>query len=157
MDFTTREDIEAPAGFVFDRFSDFAGFEKLALRRGAEVVRTDRLEAPGPGMQWRALFPWGGKPRRILLTLEDFRRPTQMRFAVESKNLTGEMTVDLTEMQPGQTRAILKLKVKPLTMTARVMLQGMRLAKGRTVKKMHERLAGFAREAEERYRPGRGR
>lgn len=152
MDFTARSDVEAPIGFVFCRLSDFGGFEKAALRRGAEVVRTDRLEQPGAGARWRASFRYAGKPRRMILSLEDYDAPGHMRFDLESTNLAGELIFDLHELSRGQTRVQVKLRLKPLTITARVHLQTARLAKGRSVKKMQERLEVFARETEAGYR-----
>lgn len=155
MDFTTRSDVEAPIGYVFEQLSDFAAFERAALRRGAEVVRIDAFGAPVPGAIWRASFPYGGKPRRMDLRLEAHERPGHMRFALESRALGGDLVVDLHELSRGQTRMQVKIKLKPLSMTARVLLQSLRLAKARTLKRMQERVDGYAREIETRYRrPG---
>lgn len=156
MDFNTRADVEAPAAFVFDQLSDFAAFEKLALRRGAEVLRADRMPAAGPGALWRATFTYAGKPRRMLVTLDEFAPPRRMRFDLESRNLAGELAIDLHELSLGQTRMLMKLRLKPTTIAARMMLQGLRLAKGRTVRRMQERLGLLAREIEARYRPPAG-
>jgi hypothetical protein len=155
MDLSTRSDVEAPIGYVFEQLSDFAGFEKAALRRGAEVVRVDTLEVAGRGAKWRASFAYAGKPRRMVLTLEDFDRPGHMRFDLESKNVTGDLIVDLHELSRGQTRVLVKIKIKPMTMTARVLVQTLRLAKVRTTKRLRERVGAFTKEIEERYqRPG---
>lgn len=152
MDISTREDIEAPIAFVFADLSDFAGFEKTALRRGAEVARTDFLLAPGPGMQWRATFPFRGKPRRIVLTLADYTAPGHMRFEIEANNLTGELIVDLVELSRRQTRMTVKVRLKPLSLTTRVFVQSLRLAKTRVTDRMHGRIALHAADIAERYR-----
>ena len=50
MRFTTKQDIEAPLDFVYRTMTDFEGWERAAMRRGAEVERTDKLTRVGPGM-----------------------------------------------------------------------------------------------------------
>ena len=52
MKLSGRTDIQAPVEFVFDAISDFDFWERAALRRGAEVTRTDKLRQPAPGMSW---------------------------------------------------------------------------------------------------------
>ena len=42
MKLSTREDIEAPIGTVFDAVTDFDGFERQLLRRGVDVTRDDK-------------------------------------------------------------------------------------------------------------------
>jgi hypothetical protein len=48
MRITVREDMALPAGQVFAAVTDTGGFERRALRRGAEVRRLDGLPALGP-------------------------------------------------------------------------------------------------------------
>ena len=52
MKFSTREDIEAPIEHVWAQISNFDAFERQALRRGAEIARSDSQGAPG--LTWRA-------------------------------------------------------------------------------------------------------
>ncbi|WP_102225951.1 SRPBCC family protein [Acidimangrovimonas sediminis] len=154
MQFSTREDIEAPIGFVFDQLSDFDGFERAALRRGIEVVRTDRLSEPGPGMAWRTLFTMRGKRRRMEVTLQGYEVPGRLMFDGESKNLSGELSLDLVDLSPRRTRVVVKLDVQPLSLPARIMLQSLRLAKAKTQDKFRTRIRDQAREIEHRYRRG---
>jgi len=154
MNFSTREDIEAPIDYVFAALSDFDGFERAALRRGIEVVRTDRLGAPGPGMSWRALFTMKGKPRRMEVTLQSYEPAGLLRFDGESKNLTGDMELELVDLSPRRTRVVVKLELKPLSLPARIMLQSIRLAKTRTQEKFNTRVREHAKEIENRYRRG---
>ncbi len=151
MDFTTRTEVEAPIGYVFDQLSDFAGFEQAARRRGAEVLRTDRQDEAGLGAQWRASFAYAGKPRQMTLELDEYDRPERMRFALGSKNLTGELIVELTALSGDRSRMQVKLRLRPVTMTARVLLQGLRLAKARSLSRMQERVALYARGVEARF------
>jgi len=45
-----KYDVEAPVEFVFAQLIDFEGWERAAMRRGADVSRTDKLTKAGPGM-----------------------------------------------------------------------------------------------------------
>jgi len=78
MNFSTREDVEAPIEATFDMLCDFENYERQALRRGAEVRRTDNLSAPGVGMTWAARFMMRGRPRDLDLSMTEFQRPDVM-------------------------------------------------------------------------------
>lgn len=154
MNLSTREDIEAPVDYVFTALSDFGDFERAALRRGAEVTRTDDLGAIGPGAAWRAQFEMRGKPRRLDVTLSEFVQPRRMRFDGMSKNVEGELVYELHELSPRRTRVLVKLEMRPLSLPARIALQSLRLAKKRTDAKFSRHMRDFAREIENRYRGG---
>lgn len=154
MNLSTREDIEAPVDYVFTALSDFGDFERAALRRGAEVTRTDDLGAIGPGAAWRAQFEMRGKPRRLDVTLSEYDHPRRMRFDGGSKNIEGELVYELHELSPRRTRVIVKVEMRPLSLPARIALQSLRLAKTRTNAKFGRRVRGFVREIEGRYRSG---
>lgn len=154
MMFSAREDLEAPVEFVFDALSDFDGYERAALRRGAEVTRIDRMLQAGPGMTWRAVFTFRGRPRRMNIVLQAFERPTLLRFDGESKNLEGELAVEIVALSPRRSRVGVKLEVRPTTLAARIMLQSLRLARGRLVTRFKERVRNQATEIEERWKRG---
>ena len=61
MKFSAREDIAAPIEQVFASLCDFEGFERQAMRRGAEVQRVDPLTQPGVGMKWQVSFNMRGR------------------------------------------------------------------------------------------------
>lgn len=156
MDLSTRSDIEAPIGYVFDQLTDFAAFEKAALRRGAEVLRTDKMGGVGKGMQWLATFDYRGKPRELKLALEEMQRPQKIALEGEASAVTGELVIELVELAKAQTRAMVKLKLKPENLTARVLVQTLKLAKQRTETRFHSRVATVMTEIEERFRKANG-
>ncbi|PZR00804.1 MAG: hypothetical protein DI533_09840 [Cereibacter sphaeroides] len=155
MKFAGREDIEAPIAAVFAALSDFDGWERAALRRGAEVQRTDALTRPGRGMAWNVGFVFRGKPRRASLRLQELDPPGRLVVSGNGANLDGRMICDLIEMSPRRTRIEVQLEVKPLTIGARLFVQSIRLARARTERRFRARLAQLAADIEHRQPRGR--
>ena len=157
MELTTREDIEAPIDEVFRAVSDFDGFERAILRRGAEVVRTDELAEPGIGMRWDASFDYRGKRRKGELELVSFEAPGRIAVSGKSSGLDVIMEVELVEMAPSRTRMDIRTRLAPVSVTGRLLLQPLKLARGALLKKYRQRIAGFAGRIEDRYERRRQR
>jgi carbon monoxide dehydrogenase subunit G len=152
MKFSTKEDVEAPISHVFDAVSDFEMFERAALRRGGQVLRTDRFTVPQAGMGWQVQFTYRGKARRIAVRLEELEHPTRLRFLGGSAALDGEVIVGLVSLGPRRTRLSVELEMKPRTIAARLFLQTLRLAKARLTRRYKLRVNDFARAIESRAR-----
>lgn len=155
MNFTAKQDIEAPAERVWASLTDFPGWERAALRRGAEVARTDRLAQPGAGMAWSGRFDFRGQRRDIVVRLVEMEPGARMVFESATKQFSGEVVLDLVEMSARSSRLHLRIEIKPQTLTARIMLQSLKLAKGRVQKRIEARLADFAAGFDDRARPAR--
>lgn len=151
MKFSTRSDIEAPINHVFSEVSDFSHFERLVMRRGAKISRVDSQDVKGPGMAWEAEFSFRGKTRQVRIDLQDYDAPTLMGFAIKSAGLTGFCEVELIELSPKKTRMKLAVDLKPQTLSARLVVQSMKLAKGSIDKKFSARVAEYSRELADRY------
>lgn len=152
MKFSTKEDIEAPIDAVFDMLCDFEMFERAAMRRGAEVQRTDSRGTPGVGMGWRAAFNLRGKRRQIEIEMTTFDRPNEMVFECRSSGLTNLMTLELVALSRSRTRVLVALDIKPLNLSARLLVQSLKLAKTSLTKKYKLRVAEFVRTLEERHK-----
>lgn len=148
MKFTTKEDIEAPAEVVFESLSDFSRFERAALRRGAEVARLDRLAETGPGLTWSIRFPVRGKMRRVLCELERFDRSEGLYLVAESTGFNLWLTVGLVALSRNRTRLAVDFEIKPRTLTARLMLQSIRLNKTSYYRRFEARVQKYAADIE---------
>ncbi|WP_212524892.1 SRPBCC family protein [Actibacterium sp. MT2.3-13A] len=157
MQFTAKEDIAAPIEAVFAAATDFETFERGLLRRGVEVMRTDSLSRPGPGMGWEARFEFRGRPREVTVDLLRADPPEGLELAAESAGVRGQMTVDLVALSPRQTRMQVTLVLKPRTLPGRMLVQSMRLAKGSLLKRYRKGVRKFAREIEARLAGGAAR
>ena len=151
MKFASREDIAAPIDAAFAMLTDFDGFERAAMRRGAEVQRTDTLREPGEGMSWNARFMLRGREREVAVTLGTYDPPNQMAFTGGSQGLEAGMVIDLVALSRQRTRMSVSLKLSPKTLSARLLVQSLKLARSNLNRKFHLRVADYAKDIEDRY------
>lgn len=157
MHLSSRTDIAAPLSFVFASLSDFEGWERAALRRGADVTRTDKLRSTAPGMTWQTRFRFRGKDRELTAKLTEYEVDSRMSFMAISRMIEADGVAEVVSLAPNRTRLVVHLDVKPLTLGARLVIQSAKLAKGKIQTKFNRRLAQFALELEQRYASTRHR
>ncbi len=151
MKFSTREDIEAPIDAVFDMLCEFESFERSAMRRGAEVQRLDQLRVPGVGLTWAAVFDLRGRRRELEIEMVAFDKPNEMMLESTSPGLIGQMSFELVALSRNRTRILVELEVKPINLSARLLVQSLKLAKASLTKKYKKRVAEYARGMEDRF------
>ncbi|MGB0799913.1 MAG: SRPBCC family protein [Planktomarina sp.] len=148
MKFSTREDIEASADTVFDAVADFDSFERLLLRRGADVIRLDSQKQKSVGMCWDVGFKFRGRNRKARATVMQFEPSQGMLIASESGGVDAELTVSIVQLSAKRTRLLVALDLKPKTLSARLLIQSMKLAKGSLTRKYKDKVAEFAADIE---------
>jgi hypothetical protein len=152
MKLSTKEDIEAPIDVVFAMLCEFETFERAAMRRGAEVQRTDSMQMAGVGMAWRAAFNMRGKRRQVEIEMITFDKPNEIALECRSQGLLTLMTLELVALSKNRTRLMTAFDVKPLNLSARLLVQSLKLAKTSLTKKFKLRVADFAKTVEERHK-----
>jgi len=152
MKFSTKEDIEAPLDRVFAALSDFETWERAAMRRGADVTRTDLMTTPGPGMGWHVEFIYRAKLRKIDISLVEIVPDQKLVLDGTSAPAEGRVTLDLAEMGPRRTRVAVGFEVRPRTLAARLFLQSLKLAKASVTRRFELRVGQMAADIEDRYR-----
>jgi hypothetical protein len=152
MKFSTREDIEVSIDKVFRAVSDFDGFERQALRRGADVSRRDTLGKPGVGSEWSIKFPFRGKPRKVLARITQFDSPNGYVAETDSGGIDGLVTVELVSLSPRRTRMHFTLNLTPRTLSARLLVQSLKFAKSNLTKRFSTRVWQFAQDIEARHK-----
>lgn len=157
MHFSSRTDVEAPIEFIYAALSDFEAWERAAMRRGADVSRTDKLRAPGVGMGWHVIFRFRGKERMIDIVLTGQEPEAKLAFSGKGRMLEGDLSIDILSLSPKRTRLVMHTKVRPLTIAARLLLQSMKLAKGRVQTKLDKRMEQLSTDLETRYASARRR
>lgn len=151
MQFASKEDIEAPIEAVFATLCDFEAFERSAIRRGADVVRLHDVNPVAAGMKWQARFPFRGRTRDLQVTLQGFEAPTAMEFRSDSDGLDVTLTIDLVALSPKRTRLAVVLNIKPKTLSARLLVQSLKLAKSNLTKRFKLKVADYAKLVEDRH------
>lgn len=152
MQFSTKEDIEVPITDAFHLLSDFERFERFAIRRGADVERVQSYSPPRLGMCWCVEFMLRGRQRRVDVKLVDYSSPTSMRFDGEGSGIDGFISLELVELSAKRTRLSVKLNLKPKTLSARLLVQSLKLAKSNLNNRFKMRVATFAKTIEDQHK-----
>ncbi len=152
MQLSTREDIEAPIEHVWTRITHFEGFERQALRRGAEVVRNDTMGSPGLGSEWDITYNFRGKPREVDAKVTEYEAPGTLRIDAHSGGLDGILLVELVSLSPRRTRMQLSLEMAPRNLSGRLLVQSLKFARGNLEKRFKGRVYDYAQTLEASYR-----
>ena len=150
MRFAAGEDVEAPLEAVYAAVTDFPGFERALLRRGARIRRTEHGAGQGMGAGWEIEMPLGGTLRRIETRLAETYPPEGYRLTARSGGIEGWAVVELTALSPRRTRLEVVAELAPVTLAARLLVHSLKLAKPKIDDRLGAYLAGFARRLEVR-------
>ena len=150
MEFHSKEDIEAPIAEVFGAISDFELLERSALRRGIEVQRIGDTAHPENGLTWDLSFHFRSKQRDIRMTLDSYTPVTGLALTGGGSGIDGKMEIELLALSPQRTRMSVTLKLSATSLTGRLLVQSLKLARGNLTRRFKLRLADYARVTEER-------
>lgn len=151
MKLTARTDIAAPIGFAYASLADHSAWEREAVRRGADVERPADMPLTGVGAGWRVRFRFRGRQRKVVLRIDELVPDERIAVSFEGQAMSGTSVMELTALSPGRTRLRVMLDMKPKTITARLFINTLRLAKGRVTARLEARLAQLATRIQDRY------
>ena len=151
MKFSTREDIEAPLDHVFEKVTAFDSFERSMMRRGVKISSNTHI--CGPGTIWNANFQFRGKNRNIDLELKGLYPQSGYDVEFISGGIEGTSKVELVPLSNSRTRVFVETILSPKTLSARLMVQSLKLAKSNLTKRYKARISKLAGEVEESYQP----
>jgi hypothetical protein len=150
MRLSGREDMALGISDAFRLLSDFDFLERQILRRGIEIVRTDRLADPGPGVTWTAKPSWKGRDYPMVLEISEWSPPTGAVLTSASGGLVGELNAELVALSRNSTRLRMFLTVKGQTFRDRMFLQSAKLAKSGLETRFSGFVSALAKSAEAR-------
>lgn len=151
MKFSAKEDIDAPIEDVFLMLSEIERYERSAMRRGAEVRRTSDPALHGLGMTWDVAFQLRGRHRDMKLEMVAFDSPQHIKIAAGSSSLASDFVLNLVSLSPQRTRVAVSLDLRPKNLSARLLVQSLKLAKASLTKQFKLRVAEYAKDMETRY------
>ncbi len=102
-------------------------------------------------MGWLVNFRYRGRQREVDVKLSDYDRPNLMGFTFEGSGIRGEFKIELVALSRRRTRMGLWLEIKPETLSARLLIQSMKLGKANLDKRFKLRVADYAKDLEDRY------
>ncbi len=145
MQISATHDLKMSQNDLFKRLTDFEYFEHLAQGRGLDLQRTSGdASAPAVGLAWQAGFKLAGKQRQITTTLVEMVAPDTLQFEFSSANMTGRSTVTLDPLSQTQTRLNVEIDLQPQTLSARLFVQSLKLARAQANKRFQGRITRFA-------------
>ncbi|WP_322893974.1 MULTISPECIES: SRPBCC family protein [unclassified Yoonia] len=151
MKLSTHEDIAAPIAHVFAQASDFESFERRVMRAGATVAR--RQSGPiGVGSVWDVNAMFRGRMRHFICTLTACDAPDSYVVTTETDGLVFVTQLTLVALSPKQTRACVVIEISARKLSARLVLQSLKLVRTRLSDQLRSRIRGHAQGIAEAYR-----
>lgn len=144
MRFATKEDISCPIEETFQRISDFDMLERLVMRRGAEIKRMEALTEKGLGMRWKSNFRFRGRARELKMEVVDFEEPNKLGFHIKIGGLDARMDIDLIALSTMRTRISVQTVLEPQTLSAKLLVQSLKLSRSRLNRKFQLRVNQWA-------------
>lgn len=151
MKFTTREDIDCPIAHVFAQAADFAGFERQAMRRGADVRKRDQLAQAGLGSAWDIAFKFRNRDRNLKAEVTSWDPPNGYSVTSATSGIDGAVVIELVALSVARTRLTVSIDLEPRTLGARLLVQSLKLARGTLQRRFELRVADYASEITARF------
>ncbi|MBL9047589.1 MAG: hypothetical protein JNK34_09825 [Tabrizicola sp.] len=151
MKLAAMTDLDAPIGFVYECIADHQSWEREAVERGIDLERPADMPLSGLGAGWLLKLPFRGRLVNLLLRLVHMVRDDRIDFDLQSNAIEGDLSLSVMALSPRRTRLRLQIEVKPRTLTARVLLNTLKLAKGRVQARMDLRVHQMGAQILARY------
>lgn len=147
-------DLGASINGVFAALTDVGYVEQFARDRGVVLKRLDGGNALAVGAEWQARFAFRGRARTLTARVEDLEAPRRMVMAGASGGFEYRAVMTLAEIPEGATRLWSDIEVRPRSLSARIILQTVKLGRNRLRARFAQRLGFLARAIEERIAAG---
>ncbi len=151
MELTYKTIINVPQAFAFEKATDFARFEREGFGKLSPFEPRSEIKAPGIGARWRTSSEFQGRPRRFSLELFKLDGPEAMVLGNKSEKYDIEAHFLFKEIGEEETEFTFHLDAKAQSITAKLILQTIQLARGRIEKSMQTEFEKMALNMEEAF------
>lgn len=155
MKFKVSEDVDAPADITWARFTDFSGIEAEALGRGAELSRVGNWSDAQEGSGWRGSAKIRGRVRPVSSEISALNGPERCVITTVVGGMEAVYEMTFLSLRDDMTRVQVVLDLSANTLSARLALQTLKLARGRVMQRLQGLLARQGNLAEDDYRRSR--
>ena len=155
MKFKVSEDVDAPRSMVWARLTDFSAMEQDARGRGATITRVGNWTNTAEGVEWRGEVTVRGKVRPLSAKVERFVPEDICLIESRIGGMSCIYEMSFVALTPEVTRVSVVLDLSAQTLTARLILQTMKLARGRVMQRLQGMIARQGNAVEAAWRKGK--
>ncbi|MCU4654135.1 hypothetical protein N8I71_14920 [Roseibacterium sp. SDUM158016] len=156
MKFRVSEDVEAPVGPTWTGFTDFASVEEDARGRGAEIARVGDWREARLGASWRGMVAVRGKTRPIEAKITVFAPGETLTVESRIGGMDSTYEVTFVPLSQDVTRVSVMLELRATTLSARLLLQTMKIARRRVMQRLEGAVVRQAQAVERTWRARSG-
>lgn len=151
MELSYKSTINVPQKFAFARATDFEKFELEGFGKLSRFEPVSDICAPEIGTRWRTSSEFQGRPRRFSLEILALEPHEALVLGNKSEKYDIEAHFGFAEIGPEETGFTFNLAAKAQSITARLILQTIQLARGRIEKSMQSDFQTMAQRMEEAF------
>lgn len=151
MELSYNNTINVPQAFAFARATDFERFEKEGFGNLAPFEPKTDIRAPELGARWRTAAEFQGRPRWFSLELLELEAPGRLVLGNKSEKYDVEAHFLFEPADAQKTNFSFVLNAKAQSITGKLILQTIQLARARIVKSMQSDFDKMAKRMEAAY------
>lgn len=152
MELSYNNIINVPQSFAFERATDFERFEAEGFGNLAPFEPRNEIRAPKIGAKWRTAAEFQGRPRRFWLELLALEGPGTLVLGNKSAKYDVEARFEFKDAGAETTEFTFDLNAKAQSITGKLILQTIQLARGRIMKTMQADFDKMAERMEAAYK-----
>jgi len=136
MKFDYKTTINVPVEFAYARLTDFDKFEKDGFGNISEFKPVGDIAAPDIGAKWKVRSEFQGRQRSFSLQLRQLLPNESVVLGNGTDKFDVEASFGLSKIDDGNTGFVFEINSSAKTITGRLIMQTMQLARSRIEKKL---------------------